>query len=173
MGRSFLRDTTVSHVNESHSHTLTTKHFSCPLSCRSANVAFPLRLPRFSTILCTSGSLSAAGTWWPHAKLATITSGFDFGGYFATPVARGKLAASTTPRLIVITSLTFYTIFTSGLRVPACVARDITLLVPLLRTQGIVALKTLRKVCFFISFQLCQTIVVEVLRSQASSALST
>ena len=143
------------------------------LSCRSANVAFPLGLPCFSTILCTSGSLSAAGTWWPHAKLATITRCFDFGGYFATPVARGKLAASTTPRLIVITSLTFYTIFTSGLRVPACVARDIILLVPLLRTQGIVALKTLRKVCFSISFQLCQKRVVEVLRSKASSALST
>ena len=155
MGRSFLRDTTVSHVNESHSHTLTTKHFSCSLSRRSTNVAFPLTHPRFSTVLCTSGTRSAAGAWWPHAKFATIARWFDFGGYFATPVARGKLATSTTPRTIVFTSLAFYTIFASGLRVPACVARDITLLVPLLRAQGIVALKTLRKVYFFISFQLC------------------
>ena len=174
MGRSFSRDTTVSQVNESHSHTLTTKHFSCSLSRRSTNVAFPLTLPRFSTVLCTSGTRSAAGAWWPHAKVATIARRrFDFGGYFATPVARGKLATSTTPRAIVVTSLAFYTIFASGLRVPACVARDIFLLMPLLRAQGIVALKTLRKVYFFISFQLCQTRVVEVLRSQASSALST
>ena len=55
----------------------------------------------------------------------------------------------------------------------ALVAWEIILLMSILRTQGIITLKTLRKICFSISFQLCQDTVIELLRRKTFSALST
>ena len=55
----------------------------------------------------------------------------------------------------------------------ALVAWEIILLMSILRTQGIITLKTLRKIYFSISFQLCQDTVIEMLRRKAFFALST
>ena len=86
---------------------------------RSALVAFPLGLPHFSTILCTLGSLSSTFAWRPRAVLAAIPFFLHFGWYLTARVARGKFAASTAPRRVVITSLTFYAVFTSWLKLVA------------------------------------------------------
>ena len=126
------------------------------LSFRSANVAFPLGFPKFSTILCTSGSRSPAATWRPHAVLASIPFFpffLHFGWSLTAHIARGKLAASTPPRRVVITSLTFYTVFTSWHILTTLFAADFILLMTFSCTQGIVALKTLRQVYLSISLQ--------------------
>ena len=55
----------------------------------------------------------------------------------------------------------------------ALVAWEIILLMSILRTQGIITVKKHRKICFSISFQLCQDTVIELLRRKTFSALST